>query len=110
MDETIIEGLKAELQYIKQFLPTTTKDSNNNLKKRNIYVLLAVQVQQLFLTALTTSEVKENKNMLMPYNDEQWNEEEIIDSLALLIQNGNNLTIPLLLASKLPQNRNYFGV
>ena len=44
MDETIIEGLKADFQYMEQFLPTTTEDSNNKIKKRKIHVSLAVQV------------------------------------------------------------------
>ena len=88
---------------MEQFLPTTIKDSNNNIKKRKIYVSSAVQVQQLSSTALTTLEAEEDKNKLMPCNEE-WDEEEIIDSPALLIQNRNNSTNPLLLASKLPQN------
>ena len=78
--------------------------ASDPLRRSSIQLLMSVQVQQSSLTALTTSEVEEDENTLMPYNDEQWNEEEIIDSPALLIQNGNNSTIPLLLASELPQN------
>ena len=52
MDETIIEGLKAELQDMEWFLPTTTRDSNNNIKK-TIHVSSAVKVQQSFSIALT---------------------------------------------------------
>ena len=33
-NETIIEGLKAKLQNMKQFLSTITKDFTNNIKKR----------------------------------------------------------------------------
>ena len=45
MNETIIEGLKAELQNMEHFLPTTTEDSNNNIKKRKIHVSSAVLIQ-----------------------------------------------------------------
>ena len=45
MNETIIEGLKAEIQNMEQFLPTTTKDSNNNIKKRRTHELSAVLIQ-----------------------------------------------------------------